>query len=168
MNRAQVERQGNWLIVRFPVPHQVVSWAIVGGGQTQTHAVAWYRVTKNDLKPPVDPREFLKTRLSEISLPHAVGLLTSADLDRCGDVEKTGDDITVRSIATVGLANTVRIGDPPRLAEPGLAATGTGTDCIVIAAPSGAEPLRYAGKHTLLGHLIGASVLEAVRSGMRK
>ena len=211
MDRARVEQQGNWLIVRFPVPYQVVSWAIVRGSETQTDTVAWYRVTKDDLKPPVDPREFLKSRLVEASIPHAVGLLTSADLDRYADVEKKAEDIAVRSVATVGLANALRIGDLPRLlesvgtinllcqisrplsneaflealslaaearttallesgipsAESGLPVTGTGTDCIVIAAPPAGEPLSYAGKHTLLGHLVGASVLEAVRSGMK-
>ena len=47
----------------------------------------------------------------------------------------------------------------------GLAATGSGTDCIVVAAPvrDGREP--YAGKHTTLGHLAGAAVLEAVSRG---
>ena len=211
MDRARVKRQGKWLIVRFPMPYRVVSWAIVRGGETQTDTIAWYRVTKDDLKPPVDPREFLKRRLAEESIPHAVGLLTSADLDRYADIEKTGEDITVRSVATVGLANALRVGDLPRLREPvgtinllcqisrplskeaflealslaseartaallesaipspesGRPVTGTGTDCIVIAAPPEGERLSYAGKHTLFGHLIGSSVLEAMRSGVK-
>jgi adenosylcobinamide amidohydrolase len=44
-------------------------------------------------------------------------------------------------------------------------ASGTGTDCIVLAAPEGKEPTRYAGKHTVVGHLIGAVVHEAARRG---
>jgi adenosylcobinamide amidohydrolase len=168
-------------------------------------------VTRDELKPPVDPREFLKMRLAEASIPQAVGLLTSADLEGYGDDERTGEGITVRSLATVGLANALRVGDLPRLPEPvgtinlfcqvsrplskeaflealslasearttallesgvlsaesGLPATGTGTDCIVIAAPLSGETLCYAGKHTLAGHLLGASALEAVRSGMK-
>ncbi len=40
-------------------------------------------------------------------------------------------------------------------------ATGTGTDCIVIAAPDAPAEERYAGKHTLLGALLGAAVREA-------
>lgn len=212
MDRAKAEHEGNWLVVRFPVPHQLVSWAIVNGGQTQTDTVAWHRVTKDDLKPSVDPREFLKKRLAEALIPHAVGLLTSADLEGYTDVEKIGGDTSVRSIATVGLTNAQRIGELSRLPEPvgtlnllcqisqplskeafleslslvsearttavlesgipsaesGLPVTGTGTDCIVIAAPMGEEPLHYAGKHTLLGRLIGATVLEAVRSGIKR
>lgn len=50
----------------------------------------------------------------------------------------------------------------------GRPATGTGTDCIVIAAPLGspAAALRYAGKHTPAGHAVGASVAEAVGRGV--
>jgi len=158
----------------------------------------------------VDPKEFLKRRLAEASIPKAVGLLTSADLDLYADVEKTREGVTVRSIATVGLANALRVGDFPRLPEPvgtinllcqlsqplskeafwealslateartaavldsgvlgvatGRPATGTGTDCIVIVAPVSGEALDYVGKHTLPGHLIGSSVLEAVSTAL--
>ena len=47
-------------------------------------------------------------------------------------------------------------------------ASGTGTDCIVVAAPEGGEPLRRVGKHTLVGSLIGAAVREAVNCGVRR
>ncbi|MEM6375460.1 MAG: adenosylcobinamide amidohydrolase, partial [Pseudomonadota bacterium] len=42
-------------------------------------------------------------------------------------------------------------------------ATGTGTDCLAIAAPSG--NVAYAGKHTDLGEAIGCAVYGAVRDG---
>ncbi len=50
-------------------------------------------------------------------------------------------------------------------------ATGTGTDCIVVASPlpSLDDPeLVYAGKHTELGHLIGSCVYDAVSQGVRR
>lgn len=50
-------------------------------------------------------------------------------------------------------------------------ATGTGTDCIVVASPLPSEDdseLVYAGKHTELGHLIGACVYDAVSQGIRQ
>jgi len=54
----------------------------------------------------------------------------------------------------------------------GLPASGTGTDCIAIAAPALAAPLgragRYAGKHTAVGHVIGAAVESAVRRGVEQ
>jgi adenosylcobinamide amidohydrolase len=49
----------------------------------------------------------------------------------------------------------------------GLPASGTGTDCIAICAPvlTGGRVDRYAGKHTAVGHVIGAAVESAVRRG---
>jgi adenosylcobinamide amidohydrolase len=50
----------------------------------------------------------------------------------------------------------------------GLRATGTGTDCIVIASPSKGSPAAYGGKHTEIGHVVGAAVEEAVRLGVSR
>lgn len=43
----------------------------------------------------------------------------------------------------------------------GLPATGTGTDCIVVAAPIGARAHPWCGKHTLLGELIARAALKS-------
>lgn len=45
-------------------------------------------------------------------------------------------------------------------------ASGTGTDCAVIAAPVRGHQEVYCGKHTKLGHLIGHCTYEAVRQGI--
>jgi adenosylcobinamide amidohydrolase len=50
----------------------------------------------------------------------------------------------------------------------GRPATGTGTDCTVVAAPCGAALTEYAGKHTALGHLVGMTVAEAVGRGVAR
>jgi adenosylcobinamide amidohydrolase len=47
-------------------------------------------------------------------------------------------------------------------------ATGTGTDCVVVAAPEAGEPLRWVGKHTVAGALVGGVVREAVTRGVRR
>lgn len=44
-------------------------------------------------------------------------------------------------------------------------ATGTGTDCLAIAAPEGA--VHYAGLHTGIGEVIGRACYEAVLAGAR-
>ncbi len=49
------------------------------------------------------------------------------------------------------------------LATPMGLATGTGTDCIAVAAPPGHAA--YAGKHTALGEAIGHAVFQAVQAG---
>jgi adenosylcobinamide amidohydrolase len=48
----------------------------------------------------------------------------------------------------------------------GRPASGTGTDCIVIAAPDRGAASPYAGKHTAIGHVIGAAVHEATQRGV--
>lgn len=47
-------------------------------------------------------------------------------------------------------------------------ATGTGTDCIVIASPEGPDPLAFAGLHTALGEALGTAVLTVCRAGVRE
>lgn len=44
------------------------------------------------------------------------------------------------------------------------AVTGTGSDCIVVAAPLGGTTC-YSGLHTAIGEAVGASVMEATRAG---
>jgi adenosylcobinamide amidohydrolase len=53
-------------------------------------------------------------------------------------------------------------------ASGGKGATGTGTDCAVIAAPPGSPALPYAGKHTAVGSLIGAAVYAAIEKGIER
>ncbi|MEO1272728.1 MAG: adenosylcobinamide amidohydrolase, partial [Myxococcota bacterium] len=43
--------------------------------------------------------------------------------------------------------------------------TGTGTDCIVLAAPPGHAV--YAGLHTAVGEAVGRAVYDAVAAGVR-
>ena len=45
-------------------------------------------------------------------------------------------------------------------------ATGTGTDCIVIASPEAPDPLAFAGLHTALGEALGKAVLTVCRAGV--
>lgn len=47
------------------------------------------------------------------------------------------------------------------------AVTGTGTDCILLAAPEGGRPQTCAGLHTDVGEAIGACVYEATFEGAR-
>ncbi len=200
---------GRWLVVRFPEPHAVLSWAIVNGGRRTATTVAWHEVRDAELRPPVDPARLLRERLAARGLDGAVGLLTSRALDRHVVEERSAAGIAARCVATVGLGNALRVGDPlgpaarigtinvvcqlsHPLAEHGLVealsiaaeartlavleagvrsrvsgapATGTGTDCIVIAAPERTRGAAYAGKHTAIGHAVGAAVHAAVARG---
>jgi adenosylcobinamide amidohydrolase len=197
-------RTGDWLLARFHAPHRVLSWAVVGGGLGTARSVAWLRVSNADLPPGTDPRALLLARLRDADLPDAVGMLTSANLDRYEQATTTFEGVTARAVVTVGLSNARRAGDAPgplavgtinllvvvsvplsdealveaasvaveartvavleaglRSPVSGLPASGTGTDCVVVAAANGPAPRAYAGKHTDVGHVVGAAVLEA-------
>lgn len=45
--------------------------------------------------------------------------------------------------------------------------TGTGTDCVVVAAPVAGDPLPFAGMHTAIGEAVGRSVLQATEAAAR-
>lgn len=227
MDELRLERTGRLLVAHLSRPHRTLSHAIVGGGFHETRAVAWCGVRDDELRPPVDARAFLATELERAGLAGAVGLLTSASLDAHVDVARESAGLRVQAVATVGLDNALRTGDPvhahagadadagtadgssvathagtinvlcraslPLAAEAlvemlamvaeartlavleegvvsrqsGRPATGTGTDCIVVAAPSGTPAAGYAGKHTVLGQLIGDAVFCAVGGGVR-
>lgn len=47
-------------------------------------------------------------------------------------------------------------------------ATGTGTDCVVIACADGTPAYRYCGKHTALGELLGRVAYEAMTEGLKR
>jgi len=205
-----LDPDGRWLVVRFAAPHATATWALIGGGLGQARAVAWHRVVEGELAPGVDAAALLAERMTAAGLGEAVGLVTGRRLDRFCDERAEIDDARARCVATVGLGNAVRAGDPPGplavgtinllvqvgapLAAPALLealavaseartaavldagvpsrrspglATGTGTDCAVIAAPvlDGGDGARYAGTHTAIGAAIGAAVYRAVRRG---
>jgi adenosylcobinamide amidohydrolase len=200
-----------WLVARFADEHVMTSWAPVGGGVRRAFAVVWHEVEGAELAPPVDPTRLLAERLAARGLGDAVGLLTSRRLDRHLVTTSHGAGVSAEVVATVGLGNAVRVGDPVsgtgpgtinllcRLSLPlspaaalealtiaaeartvavreaaipsgrsGRFASGTGTDCIVLAAPVGAPGATHAGKHTEIGHVIGAAVADAVSRGVEQ
>lgn len=94
---------GDTLTVRLPGRHRALSWAVWNGGLRETTAVVWRRVTA--LGPDDDPRACF----ARCAPADAVGLLTARALETYEDVARG----RVRCVATVGLGNAVRAGDPP-------------------------------------------------------
>ena len=89
---------------------------------------------------------------------HGWGTINIAVQLDCGLTEAAR--LEVLSIATQ--ARTVAVMETGLRLATGIA-TGTGTDCIAVAAPVGA--LRYAGLHTGAGEAVGRAVHQAVRQG---
>lgn len=210
---------GRWLRVNFAHPHVIKSWAVLGGGTGEARSVIWRQVTDGELSPGVDPRAYLIEQVAAHFSPdeasrQVIGFLTGASLATRTEAFLGHSGIWVRCIATAGLNNALRIGDPPSAAarhagtinillqtsipptDPAAMealsivaeartvavldgnihstagsgfASGTGTDCIAVASPreSDATARPYAGKHTALGHLIGACTCEAVAAGVQ-
>ena len=210
------------LVVPLGAPHDVLSWAIVGGGRRVATDVVWREVVRGELGPEVDPPALLRRALADVGLPDAVGLMTARDVRTfdVAEVVDAGGALRAQCVATVGLANALAAGDPPgtppdahagtinvcvslsvpltdeallealalaaeartaavleaRLPSPlsGRPASGTGTDCIVVAAPvvpGGGYPaarFAYAGKHTRVGSVLGTAVRDAVARGIAR
>ena len=57
--------------------------------------------------------------LLEADLPDAVGMLTSRSLQYVHTAAVTVEGITAEAVATVGLSNALRVGDPPGAMSPG-------------------------------------------------
>lgn len=70
----------------------------------------------------------------------------------------------VESVSIATQARTAAIMDTNKLRDT-LAITGTGTDCIIVAAPEVGPPETCAGLHTELGEAIGAAVYDATYAG---
>jgi len=85
----------------------------VRGGLVDAEHVAWLEVRDRELRPPVDATELLCERLRERRLENAIGLLTSRNVSTYRDVTRGSGGIRARCIATVGLGNALRAGDPP-------------------------------------------------------
>lgn len=74
------------------------------------------------------------------------------------------DAACLEAISIVAQARTAALFDTAHL-RAGPRITGTGTDCIVIAAPIGPDAECCAGLHTAVGEAIGGSVYDGVREG---
>ena len=206
-----LEQDGRLLVVRFPDPQRVLSWAVANGGFALAREIAIRHVADDELGPGTDPEALLATELARAGIPRAVGMLTARDLSRYEEAEAREGGLQARCIATVGLGNALAAGDPPgpllrrvgtinvicHVSEPlstlaliealalvaeartaavldagvesarsGRPATGTGTDCIAVAAPATGRALPFAGKHTSAGAALGRAVREAVSAGV--
>ncbi|SEN08900.1 adenosylcobinamide hydrolase [Gemmobacter aquatilis] len=86
-----------------------------------------------------------------------IAVLTDAALTETAQIE---------ALTIAAEARTAAVLDSGLTLPDGSRATGTGTDCIALAAPPGAG--RFAGLHTALGEALGRAVRQAVLAGARE
>lgn len=82
-----------------------------------------------------------------------IGLRISTPVTQAALLEAMSIAVQARTAAVMDAAFMVPTG----------VATGTGTDCVAIAAPKGEQP--YAGLHTEIGEAVGRAVYDAVTAG---
>jgi adenosylcobinamide amidohydrolase len=111
-----VTLRDRWLLASFDAPVRACSWAIVGGGIVDARHVAWLEVRDTELRPPVEPRALLAARCRQEGLAGVVGLMTSRSVATYDDVVVSAGGARARCLATVGLGNALRAGDPPGVA----------------------------------------------------
>lgn len=73
------------------------------------------------------------------------------------------DQALLELVSIVAQARTLAIFEAAHDLPTGRA-TGTGTDCIAVAAPPGDQP--FAGMHTAVGEAVGRAVYDAVKDGV--
>ncbi len=82
-----------------------------------------------------------------------IAVILSAPLSEAAQIEALTIAAQARTAAVIDTRHRLATGT----------ATGTGTDCIALAAPEGHAP--FAGLHTAAGEAVGRAVYDAVRRG---
>lgn len=107
--------EGRMPRLRWTIPdhYKSLSWAIIGGGLQETDEVIWLQVRNADLPEDVCPKELIRNQFQDEDLGSGkLILLTSAYLEFYQEALIKLGDIEVRAIATTGLGNALRAGDP--------------------------------------------------------
>ncbi len=105
-----------------------------------------------------DPASVVNERVLP-SPPHTINMILTVQPGLSDEAMVEGVQIAtegrVRALYEAGVQSSLS----------NLAATGTGTDCIAVVSLGG-ERVRYCGKHTQLGELIGRAAYTAVSKGI--
>lgn len=199
------------LIVAFPIPYRVLSWAPLNGGLVEARTILNHQVDIH-ASSVLEPQVSLAALAQSLGVKDpTVGMMTGVSMERLVRTTLQVDAAMFECFATVGLSNALAVGDqatyserpgtiniivacnqpfaPPTLVEAvqivteakvqalyaarvkstvsDTLATGTGTDCVVVACPPGAPTYQYCGKHTHLGELLGRVVGQAMKEGLQ-
>jgi adenosylcobinamide hydrolase len=105
------------LVVAFPTPYRVLSWAPLGGGFLEAGAIINQQV-RTDEYLAEKPEDFLHTLAQRFDLPvPVVGLMTGVKIERLVRCTVHDDPIIMECCATVGLSNALAVGDPATYEE---------------------------------------------------
>lgn len=98
------------LIARFGVPQRTLGWSLLHPGFAVISDVVWLEVRNSDLGLSINAHEFMKARLTQSGLPHALAFMTSRDIRRHHFCERRVEALAATCLTTVGLSNGERVG----------------------------------------------------------
>ena len=100
------------VVITFPVPYRVLSWASLGGGLVEARTIFNHQI-KTDETFVCEPEAFLQLLVERLSLSTpVVGLLTGVKMERLVRRIVQHDAVLLECFATVGLSNALAVGDP--------------------------------------------------------
>lgn len=107
-----VRRATSFLIAEFNTPQNMLSWSLTRPGFVVARSVVWLEVRDDDLPVHIDPADLLRQRMAKAGHGEAVHLMTSRSLAHYDLASATAGSVTSTCLATVGLSNAGRIGEP--------------------------------------------------------
>jgi adenosylcobinamide amidohydrolase len=136
----KVRVEKNTLIVTFPGPRNVMSWAILNGG-VRTHASHIINHHVDPHTPDPDPRKTLRQAAGRIGIKGTfVGMLTGADVRHFSMARATHNELQAYVISTAGCGNLATVGETGNYIEGASPPVPAGTINIIVA-------LNYAFTH---------------------
>src|SRR5260221_5684250 len=97
------------LIVTFPGPYRVLSWAPLNGGFCQAKSILNHQV-RTDEYPGEEPGAFLAGLARQLALVEpVVGLMTGVLIERLVKRTLQRQDFAVECFATVGVSNALAV-----------------------------------------------------------
>jgi adenosylcobinamide hydrolase len=113
----EVRVEKNTLVVTFPGPRNVMSWAILNGG-VRTHVCHIINHQVDPGTPDGDPQKTLRQAASRIGVQGTfVGLLTGADVRRFSIGSAVYNELQAYVISTAGCGNLSTVGEPGNYVE---------------------------------------------------
>jgi adenosylcobinamide amidohydrolase len=101
----------NTMVVSFPRPRHVVSWAILNGGM-RTHAAHVINHQVDVHARSDDPKKTLRQAASKVGIKGVfVGMMTGVDVRQCSIAKGVHEDLQAHAIATVGCGNLATVGE---------------------------------------------------------
>ena len=114
MNRPFIVRiEQDALIVSFPTPARVLSWAVLNGGFCAADHVINHHVSGSDQWFCAEPERWLEESACRLGLQGTVvALATAVEMKKLVEVSFSAGGNGVTCFATVGCSNALSVGDP--------------------------------------------------------